>query len=191
MIEAKNIREALKFPFEQDDWLRKAAIGSVLALASFLIIPAPLLLGYLMRVFRSESIPEFGNYLDMYIEGLKALFVIALYVIPGFGIMAAFDGLLLVVGALVFFLSVYTLDSGIYHLANDGLKKAFSLQALKDAFTLNYFLGLVVSTVVANVVFIVWGLSTLFIIPVLLFPTVNFYQIVFRYRIMKEAIEAD
>jgi len=191
MIEAKNIREALKFPFEQDDWLRKAAIGSVLALASFLIIPAPLLLGYLMRVFRSESIPEFGNYLDMYIEGLKALFVIALYVIPGFGIMAAFDGLLLVVGALVFFLSVYTLDSGIYHLANDGLKKAFSLQALNDAFTLNYFLGLIVSTVVTNVVFIVWGLSTLFIIPVLLFPTVNFYQIVFRYRIMKEAIEAD
>lgn len=191
MIEAKNIREALKFPFEQDDWLRKAAIGSVLALASFLIIPAPLLLGYLMRIFRSESIPEFGNYLDMYIEGLKALFVIALYVIPGFGIMAAFDGILLVVGALVFFLSVYTLDSGLYHLANDGLKKAFSLQALKDAFTLNYFLGLVVSTVVANVVFIVWGLSTLFIIPVLLFPTVNFYQIVFRYRIMKEAIEAD
>jgi hypothetical protein len=191
MIEAKNIREALKFPFEQDDWLRKAAIGSVLALASFLIIPAPLLLGYLMRIFRSESIPEFGNYLDMYIEGLKALFVIALYVIPGFGIMAAFDGILLVVGALVFFLSVYTLDSGLYHLANDGLKKAFSLQALKDAFTLNYFLGLIVSTVVANVVFIVWGLSTLFIIPVLLFPTVNFYQIVFRYRIMKEAIEAD
>jgi hypothetical protein len=135
--------------------------------------------------------PEFGNYLDMYIEGLKALFVIALYVIPGFGIMAAFDGLLLVVGALVFFLSVYTLDSGIYHLANDGLKKAFSLQALNDAFTLNYFLGLIVSTVVTNVVFIVWGLSTLFIIPVLLFPTVNFYQIVFRYRIMKEAIEAD
>jgi hypothetical protein len=191
MIEAKNIREALKFPFEQDDWLRKAAIGSVLALASFLIIPAPLLLGYLMRIFRSESIPEFGNYLDMYIEGLKALFVIALYVIPGFGIMAAFDGLLLVVGALVFFLSVYTLDSGLYHLANDGLKKAFSLQALNDAFTLNYFLGLIVSTVVTNVVFIVWGLSTLFIIPVLLFPTVNFYQIVFRYRIMKEAIEAD
>ena len=191
MIEAKNIREALKFPFEQDDWLRKAAIGSVLALASFLIIPAPLLLGYLMRIFRSESIPEFGNYLDMYIEGLKALFVIALYVIPGFGIMAAFDGILLVVGALVFFLSVYTLDSGLYHLANDGLRKAFSLQALKDAFTLNYFLGLIVSTVVANVVFIVWGLSTLFIIPVLLFPTVNFYQIVFRYRIMKEAIEAD
>jgi hypothetical protein len=71
------------------------------------------------------------------------------------------------------------------------LKKAFSLQASKDAFTLNYFLGLIVSTVVTNVVFIVWGLSTLFIIPVLLFPTVNFYQIVFRYRIMKEAIEAD
>ena len=191
MIEAKNIREALKFPFEQDNWLRKAAIGSVLALASILIIPAPLLLGYFMRVFRSDSMPEFGNYLDLYIEGLKALFVIALYMIPGFAIMAAFEGALLILGGLVFFLSIYILDSGLYHLANDGLKKAFSLQALKDAFTLNYFLGLIVSAVVANVLFIIWGFSTLLIIPVLLFPTLNFYQIVFRFRIMKEAIEAD
>ncbi len=191
MIEARNIREALKFPFDQNDWLKKAAIGSVLALASLLVIPAPLLLGYLMRVFRSDSMPEFNNYVDMYIEGVKALFVIALYMIPGFAIMAAFEGALLIVGGLTFFLSIYALDSVLYHLANDGLKKALSLQALKDALTLNYFLGLIVSTVVANVVFIIWGFSTLLIIPVLLFPTVNFYQIVFRFRIMKEAIEAD
>jgi hypothetical protein len=191
MIEAKNIREALKFPFEEDDWLKKAAIGSVLALASLLVIPAPLLTGYLLRVFRSDSMPEFNNYLDMYLEGLKAFLVIALYIIPGFAIMAAFDGALLLVGGLVLLILYYALESGLYHLANNGLRKAFSLKVLKDAFTLNYLLGVIISAVVAIAVFIVWGFSTLLILPVLLYPTVNFYQGVFRFRIMKEAIEAD
>lgn len=191
MIEAKNIREALKFPFEQDNWLRKAVIGSVLALASLLVIPAPLLTGYLLRVFRSDSMPKFNNYMDMYLEGLKAFLVIALYMIPGFAIMAAFDGALLLVGGLVFLILYYALESALYHLANNGLRQAFSLKVLKDAFSLNYLLGVIISAVVATMVFIVWGFSTLLLIPVLLFPTVNFYQGVFRFRIMKEVIEAN
>ena len=191
MIGTRNIREALKFPFEEDDWLRKAVIGSVLALASLLVIPAPLLTGYLLRVFRSDSMPEFSNYLDMYIDGLKAFLVIALYMIPGFAIMAVFDGALLIAGGLVFLILYYALDSGLYHLANNGLRKAFSPRVLKDAFSLNYLLGVIISAVVSISVFILWGFSTLLIIPVLLYPTVNFYQGVFRFRIMKEAIEAD
>jgi hypothetical protein len=191
MIEAKDVREALKFPFEQDDWLRKAVIGSILALASLFIIPAPFLIGYLLRVFRSDSMPEFNNYPDMYKEGLKAFLVVALYMIPGFAIMAAFDGALLLVGGLVFLILYYALESGLYHLANNGLREAFSLKVLKDAFSLNYLLGALISALVAIAVFIVWGFSTLLILPVLLYPTVNFYQGVFRFRIMKEAIEAD
>lgn len=191
MIEAKNIIEALKFPFEQENWLFTAAIGSVLALASLLVIPAPLLTGYLLRVFRSDSMPKFNNYMDMYLEGLKAFLVIALYMIPGFAIMAAFDGALLLVGGLVFLLLYYALESALYHLANNGLRQAFSLKVLKDAFSLNYLLGVIISAVVATMVFIVWSFSTLLLIPVLLFPTVNFYQGVFRFRIMKEVIEAN
>jgi hypothetical protein len=191
MIETKNFLKALKFPFKQDSWLKKAAIGSVLALASLFLIPAPLLLGYLMRIFRSDSMPEFNDYVNMYIEGLKAFLVIALYMIPGFAIMAAFDGLLLILGGLMFFLLYYALESGLYHLANNGLRGAFSFQALRDAFTLNYLLGVIISAVVATILFIIWGFSTLLIIPILLFPTINFYQMVFRFRIMKEVIEAE
>ena len=191
MIEAKNIKGALKFPFEQDNWLKKAVIGSILTLASLLVIPAPLLTGYLLRVFRSDSLPEFGNYLEMYKEGLKAFLVIALYMIPGIAIMTAFEGALIIVGGLVFLTLYYALDSGLYHLANNGLRKAFSPRVLKDAFSLNYLLGVIISAVVSISVFILWGFSTLLIIPVLLYPTVNFYQGVFRFRIMKEAIEAD
>ncbi len=191
MIEAKNIREALKFPFEKDDWVRKAVIGSILTLGSLLVIPAPLLAGYLLRVFRSDSMPGFNNYLDMYIEGLKAFLVIGLYIVPGFAIMAAFDGAMLLVGGLVFFILYYAIESGLYHLANNGLREAFSLSVLKDAFTLNYLLGVIVSAFVGMTLFVLWGFTTLLIIPVLLFPTLNFYQGVYRFRIMKEAIEAD
>jgi hypothetical protein len=135
--------------------------------------------------------PEFNDYVNMYIEGLKAFLVIALYMIPGFAIMAAFDGLLLILGGLMFFLLYCALESGLYHLANNGLRGAFSFQALRDAFTLNYLLGVIISAVVATILFIIWGFSTLLIIPILLFPTINFYQMVFRFRIMKEVIEAE
>ena len=191
MIDSKSIKQALKIPFEQDDWVRKAVIGSVLTLGSLLVIPAPLLTGYLLRVFRSDSMPEFNNYLDMYVEGLKAFLVIALYLVPGFAIMAAFEGVLLLLGGFVFLVLYYALESGLYHLANNGLRKAFSFSVLKDAFTLNYLLGVIVSAVVSMTLFILWGFSTLLILPVLLFPTLNFYQGVYRFRIMKEAIEAD
>jgi hypothetical protein len=190
VIGAKSIREALKFPFEQDEWVGKAVIGSVLALGSLLVIPAPLLTGYLLRVFRSDSMPEFDNYLDMYIEGLKAFLVIGLYMMPGFAIMLAFDGFLLIVGALTFLIFYYAMESGLYHLANNGLRNAFSLAVLKDTFTLNYLSGVLIAALVNTALFIAWGFSTILILPVLLFPTVNFYQGVFRFRIMKEAIEA-
>jgi len=71
------------------------------------------------------------------------------------------------------------------------LRKAFSVDVLEDALTLNYLLGVIVSAVVSMTLFILWGFSTLLILPVLLFPTLNFYQGVYRFRIMKEAIEAD
>ena len=191
MIGAKNIRSALKFPFEQGDWLEKAVIGSILALASLLIIPAPLLLGYLMRVMREESMPGFGNLLEMYVEGLKALFVATLYMVPGFAIMFAFEGAWRILGFVIFLVLYYSLESGFYQLANKGLRQAFSIQVLRDAFTLNYFIGLVVSAVVSTAIVVAWSISILLLIPILLFPTVLFYQNVLRYRIMKEAIEAE
>lgn len=191
MFNADNIRDALSFPFEEDKWVGKAVIGSILALGSFLLIPAPLLIGYMMRVYRQDSMPEFNNYLDMYVEGLKAMLVVVLYIIPGFGIMAAFESNLAILGGLVFLVLYYSLESGLYQLANNGLRKAFTLQVLKDAFTLNYLLGAIVSVIVNIALFMAWGLSSILIIPVLLFPTVNFYQSVLRYRIIKEAIEAE
>ena len=191
MIDFENISQALNFPFEEQDWVRKTLIGSLIAIGSLLVIPAPLLLGYLLRVMRQDSMPAFDNFLDMYIEGLKALLVATLYMIPGFAIMAAFESNLALLGVPVFLVLYYALESALYHLANNGLRQAFSVNVLRDAFTLNYLLGLVVSAVVSFALIMAWSLSLLLIVPILLFPTVMFYQNVFRFRIMKEAIEAE
>ena len=191
MIGVENIRQALIFPFEEEDWIEKAVIGSILALASLLVIPAPFLIGYVMRVMRAESMPKFNNLIEMYAEGLKALLVATLYLVPGFAIMFAFEGPLVILGLVIFLVLFYSLESGFYHLANNGLRQAFSVQALRDAFTLNYLIGLIVYAVVSTALLMAWSFSLLLIVPILLFPTILFYQNVFRYRIMREAIEAE
>ncbi len=186
-----DIEKALNFPFEGGDWLRKAVIGSILAFASLFVLPAPLLLGYLMRVMREESMPEFDNLIQMYLEGVVAFGLAILYMMPGIAIMAAFESSYALVGLPVVLVMYYSLESGFYQLANNGFRQALSVQVLKDAFTLKYLVGLLVSIFVSLALVIAWSLTSMLILPILLFPAVTFYQNVFRFRIMKEAIEAE
>ena len=187
-----DVKAALRYPFQQQDWLKKGFIGSLLALASFLLVPAPLLIGYVLRVMREESMPEFNNLIQMYIEGLKGLAVAILYFVPGAAIAGAFENSIgATVGIMILFVMYYSLESGFYHLANNGFRQAFSLQVLKDAFTLSYLVGLIVAGLLSFGLILAFMASLIVVIPVLLFPAVMFYSNVFRYRIMKEAIEAE
>lgn len=184
------IEEALKFPFKEQDWFRKGVGGYILALASLLVIPAPLLLGYMVRVMREDSMPGFKNLVQMFIDGLKAFAIVVLYLTPGIAVMAAFDSAIAILGLPIFLIGFYSVESGFYELANNGFKSAFSKQVLKNAFTFNYLLGQLAAIFVPLTVIIIWVFSLIFILPILLYPAMLFYTDVFRYRIMKEAIEA-
>lgn len=183
------IPQALRFPFEDQDWIRKMIGGYVLVLASLAILPAPLLFGYILRVMSEESMPGFDNLVQMYIDGLKAFAVVMLYMIPGILIMAAFKGNLALVGLPVFVVGWWGFESGMYYLANEGLREAFSAQALKTVFSIDYFIGMLASILVPLGITILYAMSLLTVLPVLMFPAVQFYQTVVRYRIIKEAIE--
>lgn len=185
------IVEALKFPFKEQDWIRKMLAGSAIAFASLLIIPAPLLMGYILRVMSQDSMPGFNNLIQMYIDGLKAFAVIALYMLPGIALMAVFDGALAILGFLVFLVGWWGFESGMYHLANNGFREAFTVESLKTVFTLNYFAGIVLSVLVPLAVLFAYTVSLLLVVTVLLFPTVLFYESVVRYRIIKNAIERE
>ncbi|MFB6361022.1 MAG: DUF4013 domain-containing protein [Halobacteriales archaeon] len=69
------LTEALEFPFESDDWLQTVLIGGVLSLLSFLIVPGILVNGYLLRMVRAgvqadETPPKFGDWVDLFIDGI-------------------------------------------------------------------------------------------------------------------------
>ena len=186
----ESVKEAVSFPFEEQDWIKTMLLGSILSLASFLILPAPLLMGYVLRVMSQDTIPGFDNLVQMYIDGLKAFTVLALYMLPGFAVLAVFDGALALTGFLMFLIGWWGFESGLYQLANNGFREAFTMDALKTVFTVNYFLGILASIILPLAVFLAYTVSLLLIVTVLLYPAVQFYVTVVRYRIIKNAIEA-
>ena len=184
------IEEALRFPFKEEGWFRKGVGGYLLAVASLLVIPAPLLLGYMVRVMKEDQMPGFKNLVQMFIDGLKALAIAISYLVPGIAVIAAFDSAAAILGLPLFLIGFYTVESGFYELANNGFKSAFSKQVLKNAFTFNYLIGQFAAILVPLTIMIIWAFSVLLILPILFYPAMLFYTDVFRYRIMKEAIEA-
>ncbi|MFC7046379.1 DUF4013 domain-containing protein [Halobacteriaceae archaeon GCM10025711] len=83
------LSEALNYPAEGDDAITKILIGSFLVLLSPLLVPAVLAYGYGMRILREaaggdvEEPPMFENWMELFVDGLKAFVVfIAYQIIP-------------------------------------------------------------------------------------------------------------
>jgi len=94
------ISEAIDYPRSNDDTVRTLLIGGLLALTSVLIIPAIVLVGYLMRVIRSvahgdERAPAFGDWEGLFREGVRGSVVALAY-----AIVSAIGAVVFVGGAL-------------------------------------------------------------------------------------------
>jgi hypothetical protein len=185
------IAEALKYPFKEDDWPRKMLFGSLLILSTILIVPMFTFMGYLLRVMREDSMPEFDELLDMTIDGAKASVLFLVYVMIPMSVVFTFEtGMVANVALGALLLSVYLIYSIFYELSNDGWRSAFSLQVLKNAFSLRYLVAWLGGLVVSTLLSIIWAISLILILPILLYPTLYFYNYVFMFRIMTEAIES-
>lgn len=96
------LTEALEYPRQSDDWLKTVLIGGVLTLFSWLLIPAFLLGGYLLRVLRTSidgeaSPPAFDRWSEMLVDGLKvAVIALAYSLLPALtiGVSAVLGGTL-------------------------------------------------------------------------------------------------
>jgi hypothetical protein len=78
------ISDSMRYP--TTNWNRVVGLG-LLFLVSFLIIPLFFALGYLFRVIKaslagSEELPEFEEWGEMFVEGLKVFLVYILYLLP-------------------------------------------------------------------------------------------------------------
>jgi len=83
------LEDSLRYPTKRDDALRIIAIGGILGLLSFLIIPAFIVGGYLIRVYRRvmadeiEEPPGFSDWEQLLGDGLRGFVVgLAYFIVP-------------------------------------------------------------------------------------------------------------
>lgn len=82
--------DSLKYP--SSNW-KKVLILGVMILFSFLIIPLFIVLGYFVRVLKAslaglEDLPEFDEWVDMIVDGIKVFLVGIVYSLPAIVILA-------------------------------------------------------------------------------------------------------
>ena len=90
-IGSGELKGLLRFPFQQEGWEGRIAVGVGLFFASFLIpfLPAVFVYGYLIEVMRGAvekgvlELPEWEDWGQLFIRGLKALVVGFVYLLPG------------------------------------------------------------------------------------------------------------
>lgn len=78
------LTEALEYPRSSDDWLKTVFFGGVFVFFGWLIVPAVLVAGYLVRVLRGsmagdETPPEFTDWSDLFSDGLRAAAIVIGY----------------------------------------------------------------------------------------------------------------
>ncbi len=68
-----NIGSAFSYVFDDDDWIKKAAIGGVLVLLSSFVIPIFFVLGYMIQVIKNvrddvpNPLPDWNDLGDLFI----------------------------------------------------------------------------------------------------------------------------
>jgi len=78
------IQEAINYPRNSDSAIKTVAIGGLLLLLGFLVVPVVLVLGYVVRTLRAvldgvEEPPEFDDWGDLGTDGLKAFAITLAY----------------------------------------------------------------------------------------------------------------
>jgi hypothetical protein len=83
-----DVAKAFTFVTEDEGWVRKLGIGAVVMLLSFLLVPIPLLTGYLVAVTRNvmngvqRPLPEWDDLGGLFRDGLAVLIPQLVYTLP-------------------------------------------------------------------------------------------------------------
>jgi hypothetical protein len=101
MTAVSALRDLLRFPFQDAGWRNKFLVGSGLILLNIVIPFLPMLAlgGYCLKVMRqgvrgeAASLPEWSDWGDLIMEGLKGAALVVAYLAPGYVVM--FGGLFL------------------------------------------------------------------------------------------------
>ena len=210
------IDEALSYPFNEDRWIETMAIGTILKKLSFLVVPWILLQGYYTAVMRAtmagrDHPPEFEEWGRLFVDGLKASTVHAVYflvpfvafavlVVPSLLAMvrgelaAGFSGMIfgLAVSLVLFAISLYVAMAGHVAFAHTGrLRDAFGLEMVRLAASREYLVAFVMAklvlTGVGSVKAVVAGIPGVHFVLILLVPFLVKYALTVNSRLYAEA----
>jgi hypothetical protein len=209
------LEDGLSYPI-RGDWIGRIVIGGVLGFLTVLVVPAFLIVGYLVRVLEQtiggdEVPPEFTDWGDLLMKGVIGTIVTVAYtVIPvvAYGVVIAVVGgtsgaiggdagaLIGVVGVLlalallpVLFLVYYAVPAALSAYAARGeLGAAFDPDLLKPAlFSTEYLVAVLSPIVVAVVVWIATAVLAVTVVGLVLVPFVQFYGQVAVFRMFGSA----
>ncbi|WP_435075724.1 DUF4013 domain-containing protein [Halorubrum sp. HHNYT27] len=209
------LEDGFSYPI-RGDWIGRIVIGGVLGFLSILIVPAFLIVGYLVRVLEQtiggdEVPPEFTDWGDLLMKGVIGTIIAFAYtVIPMvvYGVVIAVVGgtggaiggdagaLIGVVGVLltlafipVLFLVYYAVPAALSAYAARGeLGAAFDPDLLKPAlFSTEYLVAVLMPIVVAIVIWIATAVLAVTVVGLLLVPFVQFYGQVAVFRMFGTA----
>jgi len=212
------LEDGFSYPL-RDDWIGRIVIGGVLGFLSVLVVPAFLIVGYLVRVLEKtiggdEVPPEFTDWGDLLIKGLIGTVIAVAYtVIPviAYGVLIAVVGgtsgavggdagaLVGAVGVLlalafvpVLFLVYYAVPAALSAYAARGeLGAAFDPDLLKPALlSTEYLVAVLMPIVVAVVTWIATAVLAVTVVGLLLVPFVQFYGQVAVFRMFGTAFAA-
>jgi hypothetical protein len=209
------LEDGLSYPV-RGDWIGRIIIGGVLGFLTVFLLPAFVIVGYLVRVLErtiggEEVPPEFDEWGDLLMTGvIGTIITVAYTVVPvvAYGIVVAVVGgtggaiggdagaLLGVVGVLlalgfipVLFLIYYAVPAALSAYAARGeIGAAFDLDLLKPAlFSTEYLVAVLMPIVVAVITWIVTAVLVATLVGVLLIPFVQFYGQVAVFRMFGSA----
>lgn len=83
-----DVNKAIRFVMEDKQWISKLLIGALMSVLSFLILPAFILQGYLVKIIRHvmngnwDSLPEWENWGDLMKDGFFVTVAQIVYTLP-------------------------------------------------------------------------------------------------------------
>jgi len=209
------LEDGLSYPI-RGDWIGRIIIGGVLGFLSLLVVPAFVIVGYLVRVLErtvagDEVPPEFDEWGDLLIKGVVGTVIIIAYTtVPliaygllvtvvfgaGVGIGGDAGALIGVVGLLlalafipVLFLIYYAVPAALAAYAARGeIGAAFDVALLKPTLlSTEYLVAVLMPIVVAVITWVVSGVLAATFIGIVLVPFVQFYGQVAVFRMFGTA----
>lgn len=204
------LEDGLSYPLK-GDWLGRILIGGVLSFFSFLLLPILPVMGYTLRVIErtvagEEEPPEWGDWGELTVDGLKMFVVSLVYsFVPvavvmglgmtvmgvgaaagdsGGGIIAGFGFMVILLMVPAMFVVYYLLPAALGNMATEGnLGAAFDFGAIKPVVTSSdYFVAVLMPIVIGVVLNVVTFMLAITVIGYVFVPFIGFYGQVAIFR---------